>query len=258
MYGQGDSILIRTKYNKKVLIDSGEGGSDEYDYGESVVLPYLVSHRINKIDYLVISHGDSDHIGGAFYLLNNFRIKNIIIGLQTEKNSNMTNLINLAKNKKINIIVVEKGDIIKIDNETKLEIFFPNRENVVSANKINNNSLVFKLIYQNFSMLFTGDIEKEGEEALLKNDVNNLKSDILKVAHHGSKTSSTEKFIKAVNPQIALISVGKDNLFGHPSNEVIKRFESYNVKILRTDLNGEIRLKIYRHKIKITSQFELN
>ena len=116
---------------------------------------------------------------------------------------------------------------------------------------MNNNSLVFKFIYKNFSILFTGDIEKIAEEKIINNISKSiLKSDILKIPHHGSKTSTTEKFLEYVNPKIALIGVGKNN-FGHPSDLVIERLERKGIKIYRTDLNGEIEIRI-NHKSKIS------
>ena len=249
MFGQGDCTIIRTKYNKTVLIDSGEGNSDKYDYGKSVVLPYLLSHNISKIDYLIISHFDSDHAGGAFYILENLKIENIVIGFQAEKYENCVEFIKLAKEKKVNIIGLKTNDILEIDKETYFKVLFPDIEKTIVENKINNNSLVLKLMYKEFSMLFTGDIEELGEKAILKNDEKLLKSTVLKVAHHGSKTSSIEEFIAKVNPKIAVIGVGSKNNFGHPNQEVIDRLEKYKIQIFRTDKNGEISIYTDGYKI---------
>lgn len=123
---------------------------------------------------------------------------------------------------------------------------------MIEKNVLNNNSLVFKFCYNNFSILFTGDIEKETERKIM--DVYNfqtLKSTILKVAHHGSKTSTTKEFLKMVKPEIALIGVGEDNKFGHPSEEILKELKSFNIKIYRTDINGEVVIEIVNNKISI-------
>lgn len=119
---------------------------------------------------------------------------------------------------------------------------WPDSKNIISENGINNNSLVFKMEYNKFSILFTGDIEKVAEEAILQKykDANVLKSTILKVAHHGSKSSSIEEFLEKVKPKIALIGVGEKNTFGHPNVGVLKRLRKNNSKIYRTDLDGEI------------------
>ena len=146
----------------------------------------------------------------------------------------------------IPIIVVEKGDIINIERDLKIRILFPTNE-LIEENVLNNNSVVAKLEYKKFSMLFTGDIEKIAEEKLLKNISNNLlKTDILKVAHHGSKTSSIQEFVKKVQPKIALIGVGKNNKFKHPDYEVLNRLQQIGTIIYRTDVNGEISIKVDR------------
>lgn len=178
--------------------------------------------------------------------------------MQADKFENIIEFMKLAKKRKVNIIVLKAGDILNIDRETNFEVLFPDEKNIISDNKINNNSLVFKLKYKNFSMLFTGDIEEEGEETILKKYVNKpekLKSSVLKVAHHGSKTSSTENFIKAVKPEVVLIGVGKNNLFNHPNQEVVERFKNSNIKIYRTDKNGEIEIRVKGSKLKIIGKF---
>lgn len=181
-----------------------------------------------------------------------------MLGLQSDKFENIVEFIKLAKKRKVNIIVLKAEDILKIDKETNFEVLFPDDKNSISENKINNNSLVIKLKYKNFSMLFTGDIEAEGEEAILKKYAykpERLKARILKVAHHGSKTSSTENFIETVKPEVVLIGVGKNNLFNHPNPEVLERFKSSNIKIYRTDKNGEIEIRVKVSRFKILSKF---
>ena len=242
--GQGDSCLIRTTINEVILIDGGKGIDDEYDYGEKVIGPYLLDHGIKKIDYVIVSHFDSDHCGGLFYILENFKVENIIIGKQAEEYSNLMNFLEIQKQKKINLIVLEAGNLVNIDKDSYIEVLFPDINNEVSKNKINNNSLVLKLYYKNLSMLFTGDIEEEAESVLVNLYGEKLNSNILKVAHHGSKTSSTEGFINCVKPKIALIGVGKNNNFGHPNEEVIKRLNFHGTRVYRTDLMGELIIKI--------------
>ena len=206
--------------------------------------PYLLDHGINKIDYIIVSHFDSDHCGGLFFILNNFKVKNIIIGKQAEEYPNLIKFIKLQQKRKINLISVQSKDVLVFDKKTRIEVLFPDINNEVSENKINNNSLVFKLYYKNLSILFTGDIEEEAESLLINLYREKLKSDILKVGHHGSKTSSAEDFIKYVKPKIALIGVGENNNFGHPSDEVIDRLIFYGAVVYRTDKMGEIILKI--------------
>ena len=208
--GQGDSTLIITPTNKKILIDSGGAETGNFDVGESTLLPYLLDRGITSLDYICISHFDSDHCDGFKYLLENIRIKNIVISKQYESTDNFEEIIKLVVKKKVNVIVVEAGDILKIDNFVKFKIFSPSKE---LSTDINDNSIVMKLEYNSFSCLFTGDISKEIEESLINKYGSLLKSTILKVAHHGSKTSSAESFINIVKPKISLIGVGKNNKF---------------------------------------------
>ena len=234
--GQGDATLIITPQNKKILIDSG--GSENYDIGKNTLLPYLLNRGIRKIDYAIISHFDTDHVGGLLTVMEELKVEHVIISKQEENSENFPQFIKIAKDKKIKIIIVEAGAPdspikISIEKDLYVDFLWPNNENLISENVLNNNSIVCKLHYKNFSILFTGDIEEVAERKILqeyKNNLNILDSTILKIAHHGSKTSSTKEFIEVVNPKIALIGVGENNKYGHPSDKVIKRLESIRHK----------------------------
>lgn len=256
--GQGDATLITTKYNKKILIDGG--GSEfnsSFDVGEKTLLPYLLKHKINKLDYVVISHFDSDHIGGLFTIIEELSVDNLIIGKQYENSENYKKLMKIVKDKKIKLQIVDAGDRINIDKLTHIDVLWPYSKNIIKENILNNNSLVCKLIYEDFSMLFTGDIEEIAEKRILSIYKEELKSTVLKVPHHGSNTSSNQEFIKAIFPKIALIGVGQNNIFGHPNEEVIQRLEKYNIKIFRTDKNGEIKIIFTKdRKISINTIIE--
>lgn len=239
--GQGDSTLIITPDKKTVLIDGG--GSDSFDVGEKVLLPYLLDRRILKVDYVLISHFDTDHCGGILTIMEKVKVKNIIISEQAEHSENYERFKKLMINKKIRLIEAKKGDKIKIGRYSEFKILFPTSR-LLSENPLNNNSIVAQFNYNNFKMLFTGDIEKLAEQQILKTEKAEIRADILKVAHHGSKTSSIPEFIKAVRPKIALIGVGKNNTFGHPNQQTIKNLENIKCRIYRTDLQGEIIIKI--------------
>ena len=239
--GQGDSTLIITPDKKTVLVDGG--GSDSFDVGEKVLLPYLLDRRILKVDYVLISHFDTDHCGGILTIMEKVKVKNIIISEQAEHSENYERFKKLMIHKKIRLIEVKKGDKIKIGRYSEVKILFPTSR-LLSENSLNNNSIVAQFNYNNFKMLFTGDIEKLAEQQILKTEKAEIRADILKVAHHGSKTSSIPEFIKAVKPKIALIGVGKNNTFGHPNQQTIKNLENIKCRIYRTDLQGEIIIKI--------------
>ena len=224
--GQGDSCLVLTPNNKKILIDGG--GSETYNVGKNTLIPYLLARKIKKLDYVIISHFDTDHVGGLLTVMEELKVNTVIISKQGEDSENYRKFREIVKKKKIKVQVVGKGDRFKIENDVYFDILWPNNDNLVSDNVLNNNSIVCKLNYKDFSMLFTGDIEEIAEKQILsqyKNNLEILNSTILKVAHHGSKTSSIQNFVDIVKPKIALIGVGENNKFGHPNEDVIKRLE---------------------------------
>lgn len=155
------------------------------------------------------------------------KVKNVIIGKQFEVCENYKEFIKIIKEKNIKVYVVEAGQKIEIEQDLYFDVLWPSSGDVMSENKINNNSLVCKFIYKNFSMLFTGDIEEVAEKKLIEkyNETDVLKSSVLKVAHHGSKSSSINEFLEVAKTKIALIGVGEKNTFGHPNKEVLERLE---------------------------------
>lgn len=260
--GQGDSTLIRTETNKVILIDSGGStASSSFDVGNKVLLPYLLDRRIKKIDFIIVSHFDADHCQAFETVIDNINVRKVVVCKQSMITQEYLNIINKCKKKNIKIIVVERGDKLKIDKRTEFEILHPG-ERFLDDGKggLNANAIVCKMNYKLnngkiFSILFTGDIEVEAEKELEQVYGKKLKADILKVAHHGSKTSSREKFIKLVSPKIALIGVGENNKFGHPADITLERLEKENVKVYRTDQMGEVSITINKNgEIKVKTQ----
>lgn len=192
--------------------------------------------------------------------MNELKIENIIIGKQFENCDNYEKFIKIVLEKNIKVTIVEAGERINIEKNLYIDVLCPCSKNKISENVLNNNSLVCKLVYLSFSCIFTGDIEEIAEKAILekyKNSTQILKSDILKIAHHGSKTSSTEEFLETVKPKIALIGVGQNNNFGHPNKNVIERNKNNKIEIFRTDENGEICISTNgKGKIKIVKSIE--
>ena len=240
--GQGDCTYLKTPSGKNILIDGGGNRDKEkYDVGKKVLLPYLLDRRVKKLDYIIVSHFDADHATGVAQILGKIDVSSIILTRQLEENDIYRHILSIAKEKKIKLIYVKEGDVLKIGG-IKISIIHPENKLMIN-NPMNNNSIVCKVEYNSFSMLLTGDIEMEAEELILRKNIN-LKADVLKVAHHGSKTSTTGEFLKAINPKVALIGVGKNNNFGHPSNEVIQRLKENGTRIYRTDENGEISITV--------------
>lgn len=249
--GQGDSCLIITPNNKKILIDSG--GSDNYDVGKNILLPYLLDRGITSLDYIMVSHFDTDHCKGFEYILENIKVKNIIISKQIEITNNFEVINGIVEKNKINKIIVSKGNILQLDKVSRLKILNP--EDRKDYKDINDSSIVAKFECYKFSMLFTGDASQETEKYLISDTKLNLNSTVLKISHHGSKTGSGDEFLKRVNPKIALIGVGENNKFGHPANEVIEKLEKNDIQIYRTDLMGEITMIIdEKGRIKTKTQ----
>ncbi len=189
--------------------------------------------------------------------MKNIKVKNIIIGKQYESSENYQEFLKIVNDKKINVYVVKKGRRINIEKNLYIDILWPNEKEMIADNWINNNSLILKLTYKSFSIMFTGDIEEVAEKGIVEqysDNINKLQATILKIAHHGSKTSTTDDFLKTVSPKIALIGVGKNNKFGHPNEQVIERLKENGVKVYRTDTDGEISIVVNRNGENVNIQ----
>lgn len=227
--GEADCHLIKYPYNKNtILIDTGK---NEYKI-KNEVIPYLKSIGIKKIDYLIITHGDEDHIGGSITLINNFQVKNVILNKGTFTDLEKELIKNLNKKKIPYQININK---INLSNHT---IYLLNN---TKYNNENDNSIITYFTYQKYKFLYMGDASINTEDNLLENyNLNNIS--ILKVGHHGSNTSSSKDFISQINPSISLISVGKNNIYHHPNKEVINNLSKS--RIYRTDINNMVKLTI--------------
>ena len=227
--GEADCHLIKYPYNKNtILIDTGK---NEYKI-KNEVIPYLKSIGIKKIDYLIITHGDEDHIGGSITLINNFQVKNVILNKGTFTDIEKELIKNLNKKKIPYQININK---INLSNHT---IYLLNN---TKYNNENDNSIITYFTYQKYKFLYMGDASITTEDNLLENyNLNNIS--ILKVGHHGSNTSSSKDFISQINPSISLISVGENNIYHHPNKEVINNL--FKSRIYRTDINNMVKLTI--------------
>jgi len=238
--GQGDSLLIRYPYNQaNILIDTGGLTNSDYKISINKTIPYLKSIGVNKLDYLTITHGDFDHMGEAINLVENFKVEKVIFNCG-EINELEKELIKVLDKKKIKYYLCVKELNI---NDNKL--YFLNNNDYRNEN--DNSSVVYTKL-NNFKFLFMGDAGVEVEQDLIEKY--NLKDiDILKVGHHGSKTSSSKEFINEIKPKYSIISVGKNNRYGHPNKEALENLK--DTKIYRTDKDGSIMFKIKNNKLKI-------
>ena len=236
---QGDSIFLELPLNRSnILIDTG--GNKNYDLSKNTLIPYLKANGIKKINYLILTHGDYDHMGEAINLVNNFKVDKVIFN-NGEYNELELELIKVLEEK--NISYYQNIKELNIDGNNKL--YFLNNKDY--GNENDNSSVIYTEL-NNHKFLFMGDAGVEVEEDLIEKY--NLKNiDVLKVGHHGSKTSSNEEFINEIDPKNSIISVGKNNRYGHPNKAVLDNLS--DSKIYRTDQDGSIMFKIKNNKLDI-------
>lgn len=231
---QGDAILIQVN-NKNLLIDSSTSSAKDK------FLNYLDKLKIKKLDYIIATHPHEDHIGNMYKVIEKYDIGELYAPKVTSSTATFKKMMNSlnSKNKKVNVI--KKGtNTINLGDNVKFEIFSPIKTNY--GDNLNNYSPIIKITYKSTSFLFTGDAEVNVENEVLDSNVD-LKSDVLKVGHHGSSSSTSDDFLNAVNPKFAIISCGKDNKYGHPHKETLSKLNANNITVYRTDNNGTIILK---------------
>ena len=238
--GQGDSMFIKYPYNKgNILIDTGGLVNSDYSISINKTIPYLKSIGITKIDYLIVTHGDYDHMGEAVNLVENFKVEKVIFNCG-EYNDLEKELIKVLDKKKIKYYFCIKE--LKID---KNKLYFLQTKEYDNEN---DNSNVIYTELNGYKFMFMGDASVTTEKAIM-NKYNFPNIDVLKVGHHGSKTSSSKEFINEINPKYSVISVGENNRYGHPNREVLNNLD--DSKIYRTDEDGSIMFKIKNNKLKI-------
>lgn len=236
--GQGDGIFIRTGNGVNIMID---GGSTSVDgVGQYRIMPFLKSQCIRKIDYAIVTHADTDHISGLMEMIeesdnNGIRIKNLVMPDIQLKDENYVTLIEYAKEHNVNVLYIQSGDKF-VFGDVEINCIYPSF--TTKAEDRNDYSTVLSVVYGNFSMLLTGDISTESETEI-KNMLERHYT-ILKVAHHGSKYSTSSEFLQWIKPDYSVISVGENNLYGHPSDETLERLNENGSKVMRTDENGGI------------------
>ncbi|MGG5462275.1 ComEC/Rec2 family competence protein [Clostridium sp. B9] len=229
--GQGDSILIQAN-NKNLLIDSGT--EDSIDH----LVKYLKKSKVKKLDYIIATHPHADHIGGMNVIIDKFNVGSFFAPKVSHTNESFKSMITSLKNKNlpINILNSKKDISIDLGKNTNIKILAPTDKDYEN---INNYSPIIKIYYGKTSFLFTGDAEEELEnEVLSENFI--LKANVLKIGHHGSNTSTSEEFLKEIQPQVAIISAGLDNSYGHPNYITLQKLNDNNVRVLRTDEDGTI------------------
>ena len=237
--GQGNSALIQTPEGKNILVDGG-GFSDisSFDTGRFIIAPFLWQKAIQSLDYVILSHPESDHLNGLIFILDNFDVQTLIKNNDQKDSEPFVTLMKICKKK--NIRIWNPLTLADQLNFGTIKLIFYESSKEKFSNDFNNNSLVFKLIYNKFSMLFAGDILHHREKNLSINTEIDLYSDILLSPHHGSSTSSTKVFLDKVAPGTIIISCGWQNRYGFPSDKVLKRYKKMGMQIFRTDKDGAV------------------
>jgi len=227
--GQGDCILIQVN-NKNLLIDSGTSDSKEK------LIKYLKKINVTRLDYVVETHPHEDHIGGMSSIIRTFDIGKFYAPKAIVSSEVFVDMVRALREKNLKIIVAQPNISMNLGPSTNCTMLSPNKTTYENTNDY---SCVIKVSYKNSSYLFTGDIETQAEYELLGNDYD-LKADVLKVGHHGSKTSTSQEFLNKVSPKIAIISCGFYNTFGHPAKETLDKLKKMNTIIYRTDFDETI------------------
>lgn len=245
--GQGDCLYIRTPDGRHCLVDGGS--TDVKNVGTYRLEPFLESQGVGTLDYVFLSHGDEDHVGGIRELLENqklgVRIDTLVLPEERVLDETLLGLAKLARQNNTRVVTMQEGEILtgrdyaKADGEAAFAICCLAPGHEYSGESGNAASMVLALQYGAFDMLFTGDVEGEGE-GLLTEKLDSQKYDVLKVAHHGSKNSTSEEFLQSVSPEIALISAGKENRYGHPHEETLLRLETCGCQIYNTQDCGAV------------------
>lgn len=253
--GQGDCALLTTPDGTTIVIDGGgrpslswtnrdsEDGDpaferDRRSIGERVVSEYLWSRGLDRVDYLIATHADADHIDGLNDIARNFKVRGAIVARAPADDREFTKFAQTLNTAGVPLEIVGGGDVIQVGN-VLIDVLWPVPVQTADSPSRNDDSLVLRVRFGEKSFLFTADIEKEVEAALVKTGIN-LHTDVVKVPHHGSKTSSTERFIAAAQPTLVVISVGRHSIFGHPNKEVVDRWRASGAQVMTTGEKGTI------------------
>ena len=266
--GQGDSALLTMPEGTTVLIDGGgrpniawnsrEPGDCEEPFerdtrsiGERVVSEFLWSRGLSQVDYIVATHADADHIDGLNDVARNFKVRSAIVGRTPSVDAEFGQFAETLKQTGVSVETIGAGDVMRIGDVT-FEVLWPPPTSNANAASHNNDSLVLRVRMGERSFLLTGDVEKEAEARVIKEGID-LRSDVVKVAHHGSRTSSTEAFVSATRPSLAVIPVGRTSIFGHPHREIVERWRASGAQVMTTGQKGTISVVTDGRELKVSS-----
>ncbi|AZK46927.1 ComEC/Rec2 family competence protein [Paenibacillus lentus] len=240
--GQGASQLLISPSGKTMLIDAGNNDQ------EQAMLDYLKQYGVNRLDIVIGTHPDADHIGGLDRVIDHIDVGEIYMPKIQANTKTFESLLLSIKNKGLKVKTAKAGLVLDWDDEIKVTMVGP----VNVSDSKNNMSAVVKVVYGNTSYLLTGDAERESEKDMMESGVD-LQADVLMIGHHGSKSSSTLSFLKKVAPQFGVIQVG-DNNYGHPTSTVLERLSKQGIEVYRNDLHGTVEIASDGHTYRITTE----
>lgn len=236
--GQGDAILVQVPNGNTILIDGGPSNAILAKLGHA--LPFWS----RTIDLMILTHPHADHLDGLVEVVRRYRVRRVLDSGVLYSTPEFQEWRELLKQNNVEAIIARRGEIINAGSGVWLDVLTPFEDyEGRSVKNPHDANIVMRLAYASTTILFMGDAEKPIEYRLISETPNALRSDILKVGHHGSKTSSTEDFLRAVSPRLAIISVGRKNRYGHPTQEVLGRLQAPGIKVFRTDLDGDIAIE---------------
>jgi competence protein ComEC len=252
--GQGLSIFIRTPEGKNILLDAGGRRGGTFDPGERIVLPYLRSRRVTSLDLLVLTHPSEDHHGGMPAVLSGIAVRRFAGNGERDDTASFLAVKEKLAAAAIPTMVLAGGDRLLLGEELVLEVLSPPPEKFsYTVDDVNNNALIKRLKFNDFSVLFTSDGEHEALERLVRLQPESLSAVVLQVPHHGSRRAMSEQFLAAVGAQAAVISVGR-NTYGHPHEEALMLLAQEKMTIFRTDLHGAVTIRSDGFRWSIESQ----
>jgi len=243
--GQGDCSLIQLPNGKTVLVDAGSGGIgwNPFDAGSTIVVPFLRKMGVKYIDYIVMTHPHSDHIGGVRPVIKKFGVGTLVDSGFPASEQDYEMIMEIAEEKDIALMEVHAGNVLNWDKDCEIKVLSPPRNYIMGGGSpTNENSVVFKLTYKDVSFIFTGDAEKQAGKKIVRAFKDDLLCTFLKVSHHGSKNSLTYNwFLDWAQPIVSIICVGQ-NTWGHPNRSTLKKLDSYGSLVYRTDRDGTIKI----------------
>jgi len=251
--GQGDCIIIHSPGGRSLLIDGGgrRGSSTApAEVGRWIIVPALYRQGIRRLDGIIATHPHDDHVGGLDEVIAQVPVEMVLDSGQPHPTPSYERLLGQVKARNVPFFRARPGQVFNLGAGVRAEVLHPSPPFLQgTGDDLNNNSIVVRLTYGQVSFLFTGDLQQEGEEALLA-DFPDLASTVLKVAHHGSVDATSEEFLRAVRPAWAVISVGRRNPFGHPHEELLARLNSMRIRVFRTDIMGTIVMSTDGRRLK--------